>query len=141
MKKIYGFYHIALMRGGLIHDWDILFKRHLDLMESTGLLEKTNNEYEILLNIAKNYSKLELVYHNTDIKNYEFLTLQLIQNLAEKENFYCYYLHSKGVSITNIVAETIYPNTSKGDLIYNINSWLSFLDYFLIEKSIFPFSI
>ena len=49
--------------------------------------------------------------------------LEILQTISYSENFYCYYLHSKGVSKLN-----------QRGRINPIKSWRNYMEYFIIDK-------
>jgi hypothetical protein len=126
-KKIYGFYFVALMG-----EWEPIVNDQISKLFSSELYGKTNKLYvrifynnskdlDILISKLSKYDKVSIDYTNKN--EYEFGILNKMQELSKNDDFYCYYLHSKGVSKTN----------NRG-LIEPIKSWRIYMEYFLIEK-------
>ena len=105
MRKIYGIYFICCIGNYL----DII-KEQLDILESSGLYDKTDKLfcYISLYNINDTklneliikYSKIQLITEETNvyekfaINNYK----KYIQDLIGEEEYYLYYFHTKGVT-------------------------------------------
>ena len=139
--KIYGFYHIAA-----INDYETLVLKQLDRLLKSGLLSVTKILYIISIGNKDSYEKILGIINRlkitnikilsvTDLTNYEFITLKTIKKLSEKEDFNCYYLHTKGVSIS----ENNYSFYSGGKYDYNhvkecVETWREYMEYFIIDN-------
>lgn len=95
----------------------------IDTIFKSGLIdqvEKINigivGDKEVIL--PKN-DKINILYKNNNLKEYEFLTLQLLRDFCKKNDDYnVLYLHTKGAN-----------SDSKP-----INDWRQYMMYFLVEK-------
>lgn len=137
--KIYGVYFIALM----LDNWFDIVNDQLQTLLNSKLFSKTeklyirifyekNSDLEKLKKLIPNLEKIIISYTNKN--EYEYGALKIIKNLSEDENFYCYYLHSKGVSLT----EKTYGK-HKLDIKYetmknSIHSWRKYMEHFLINE-------
>ena len=134
-QKIYGFYFAALMNdwksivieqmdrlfhSKLFYDTDVLFIRVYYTIESD-----MDNFSSIVDSYRKNFSLADfnIRIYSTNENEYEFGILNLMKELAVEDEFYCYYLHSKGVSKIRD-ARRIEP----------IRAWRRYMEYFLIDK-------
>lgn len=137
--KIYGIYFVALM----MNNWKEIVSEQIHKILNSELYKKTdklyvrvfyedNQELESFKQLIQGYEKIELSYTNQN--EYEFGALRILKDLSKKENFYCYYLHSKGVSITEETYKKHKPNMSYVDVKKAITSWRHYMEYFLIEK-------
>lgn len=101
--KILGFYHI-LMKN---HFLEIVSEQMNCIIES-GLYDRVEEiqvgavgdqkELQELHNLLGAYPKFIINYFGYDILQYEFPTLDLLKKRAEKEDFYTFYIHTKGAS-------------------------------------------
>jgi len=75
---------------------------------------------DLITNIEKYNSKVEVIYTNENIKLYEYPTLKFIHNFS-KENQDCniLYIHTKGASKPKLKAEV---------------SWRHYMSYFMIDN-------
>lgn len=128
-RQIAVFYHIACMN----HWRDVVMEHTRKLVQSNLYRNAhkifysvigTKEEYEELAeSIAVVYPKIELAYHGSDIKQYEFPTLQLLYEHAQNNDADIYYFHTKGVS---------YKNTHM--IFYISERWRKYMDFFLLEN-------
>lgn len=129
-KKVYGFWHICMIN----HFLDIAAEQ-LTLINSSGLYDKCEaiyvgcvggiQELEKLKLLFSNYPKIRIQTHKTDLQQYEFPTLRLLEAKAKERNekpFYAFYIHSKGVTYPNE------PHRHGGDM------FRAFLNHFIINK-------
>lgn len=137
-KKIYGFYLVVTM-----NDWKKVFLDQINYLVNSDLFNNTEklylrvfysdeNELFFIQNLIKNYTKIYLT--STKINEFEFGILDLLQNISLEENFYCYYFHTKGVSIDE---NNVFKYHKSNDLInlkINVESWRKYMEYFLIDK-------
>ena len=135
--KIYGFYFVAL-----INDYREILDNQLTYLLNSELYTKTDklflrvfhqNNEDLRYLINKLNSQNKVIIFPTNINEYEFGILELIQKLSFKEDFYCYYLHTKGVSLTE-TTKGYYNISDLGFLKKNVESWRRYMEYFLIEK-------
>jgi hypothetical protein len=120
--RIYGFHHVALMVN-----WQEVIEEQAALLSRSGLGEKTNFCYATILGTEGGPDPADLwgertnfmVYRMPDILKFEFPTLQRMWLLAQEEEFYCYYIHTKGVRLGN-------PPP--------IRDWRHMMEYFVIER-------
>jgi hypothetical protein len=136
--KIYGFYFAALM-----NNWKSIVEPQLEYLLNSELYIKTDilhvrifyenyNDLEYLTKKLKEYKKVNIT--STKINEFEFGILDTIKKLSSTDDFYCYYLHSKGVSI-NEKNKSFYKNAN--DLKYLlkcVESWRNYMEYFIIEN-------
>lgn len=137
--KIYGFYHICL-----INDWFDIVKDQLIKIKKNGLLEKTTTLYvsilgekeqqKLFIGLINEYKNIEIVIKSQNIQLYEEPILNHLKYLSDSEDFYCYYLHAKGVSITEQNKGWYHGNTDLIHLKSCVNDWREFMEYFLINK-------
>jgi len=136
-KKIYGFYFIAA-----INSFKELVTEQIYRLTNSELYKKTDklfirvfyeNEKDkiFLLNFLSNLEKVEISF--TDKNEYEFGILNIIKKISTIENFYCYYFHTKGVSITedNFLK---YKIKKFNVLKRNVESWRKIMEFFLFDK-------
>jgi hypothetical protein len=136
--KIYGFYFIALL-----NNWRPIVDAQIDTLLNSNLITRTNkiyvrifyNEETDLKYVTQKFSKIKNIIITTTKKNeFEFGTLKIIRQLSCNENFYCYYLHSKGVSI-NEKNKSFYKNsTDLSHLLKCVESWRKYMEFFIIDK-------
>jgi hypothetical protein len=137
VKKIYGYYFIAAINSFkelVIEQTQRLFSSELfsktDKLFIRIYYEKTEDQ-EFLVNYFNSFQKIELSFTNQN--EFEFGTLNMIKNMSNLDDFYCYYFHTKGVSIT----QENYKKYKVNDfevLKQNVDSWRKIMEYFLIEK-------
>lgn len=98
-----------------------------------SIIINNDNDLEYIKNniIQDKYEIINISYNFTD---YEFITLKFIQNLSQTEKFYCFYIHTKGVSI-NEKDERITSHYTLVSLLESINSWRRYMEYFLVNKA------
>jgi len=136
--KIYGFYFIALL-----NDWKSILDSQIKSLLESELFKNTNKlfvrifyekkeDLNYILNILSKLKKIVITI--TEKNEFEFGTLEKIKEMSKYETFYCYYLHSKGVSI-NEKNKTFYKNST--DLIHLlkcVESWRKYMEYFIIDE-------
>lgn len=106
--------------------WEIVFKRQLDKLQSSGLLEEcesvhfcVNGKVDIFKDIPKINKKIHLIPVNTSFELWEYPTLNYLHCLSKKENFKTLYIHFKGLTHRN----------NK-----NVIDWYNFLEWSTIER-------
>ena len=132
--KIYGFYFAAL-----INDWKSIVINQLERLFHSNLLDDTNllfirvyyttesdmDDFNKIVDSYRNNFQIDINIHSTNENEYEFGILNMIKELATEDEFYCYYLHSKGVS-------KMFDGWEVN--IENISAWRRYMEYFLIDK-------
>jgi hypothetical protein len=119
--KTYIYFHICC-----INNWPIIVANlHNDIKNSglydvvdeirCGVLGEYDPNYEFF-----NDAKVKIVAHSLDKNIYETLTINKIHEDSQHEDFFCLYIHSKGVR---------YDGSNP-----NIEQWVSFLTYFNVYK-------
>jgi len=138
MNKKYGFYFIALM-----NDWRYVIKPQLQKIINSELFQNTDTlfvhifytNFEDLANIMaflNQFKKIKIEYSSNN--NYEFPILNKIKELSKIENFYCWYIHSKGVSITDDNKLFYHGSTDLKHLQECVRDWREYMEYFLIDR-------
>lgn len=134
MKNIAIFYHAALMNK----KWKPIVKDQVNKLKSVGLDKKAKLFCSLLGSnsdrdkFKKMYPMFEIIFEDTNFKNYEFPILNYIKKYSKKHDEYIFYFHSKGVSITpKNIAEY---ETNYDIIMENIEAWRKFLEYFTIEN-------
>jgi hypothetical protein len=137
-KKIYGFYLVVTM-----NDWKKVFLDQINYLVNSNLFNNTEklylrvfysdeNELFFIQNLIQNYTKIYLT--STKINEFEFGILDLLQNISLEENFYCYYFHTKGVSIDKNNVFKYHKSNDLTNLKINVESWRKYMEYFVIEN-------
>lgn len=122
--KYTAYYHILL-----INNWKEIVTEQLTLMKRSGLYNAVDQvkigalggSGEELEDYIKDYKKCSIAYCSTDIKEYEFATLDLLYKDSVKEKpFYGVYFHVKGVSFPKITGGKYWRDYMNE---YNLNQW------------------
>jgi hypothetical protein len=100
-KPVVGFWHVLASN----HYKQIVLEQ-LDQMIASGLYWKADKIYVFcigqdvkwLQSILVDYDKFVLFGSSEDVKLYEFPTLIKLQEYAEKNDAFCFYIHTKGVT-------------------------------------------
>jgi len=142
MKKIIGFYHIAMM-----NNWLDVVSDQITKLEKSGLLAASDHLEVTALGPHQQLKKLHLpekciVHHKDNFKSFEHVTLERIRNMSQRDDFFCYYFHTKGVSVPNHSAQHYnipekveqYGLTPFHKVLANVRRWRMLMDYFIIEK-------
>ncbi len=131
-KKIIGYWHLWMVN----HFADIV-KEQLKYLVDSGLYDALDTlhicclgEYEKFLYLQKiieKYPKIKIGAFETDNTLYEFVTLNLLKDHADKaeDDYYVFYFHSKGVSFSKSANETAF----RGGGI-----WRNSMNYWTIER-------
>ena len=133
--KIFGFYFVAL-----INDWEELVDKQLLKIFQSELFSVTDRLYIHIFDPNNNLNNFikkitlndKIIITNTSKNEYEFGILRLIKNISETKNFYCYYFHTKGVSISE-QTKNYYRVNDLTNLKSNVESWREYMEYFLID--------
>lgn len=137
--KIYGFYFIAL-----INDWRKVIKPQLSKLFNSHLINVTDklyihiyyenkNECDLLESYLKQQNSI-IEISKSNINEYEFPCLEKIKEKSKNEDFYCWYFHTKGVSITE-KNKTFYHGSN--DLIHLhrcVEDWRKYMEYFILTN-------
>jgi len=118
---IYGFYHVCLA-----NNWTALVKEQIQLIMDSGLYEKTDKIFvscvgmgrKILQNMLP--PKFQIALYNPDIRPAEVPLVRYIHELSKKEDFLCWYIHTKGVI------------SGQGN--WNVVLWRKVMEHFIIFK-------
>lgn len=105
MKKIIGYSH-----NWLVNHWEEIVTEQLHKLVESGLYDATdmiycgiigdNDSFKRYMEIIAPYSKIKVQEYSTTAELYEFHTLDIIKTQADQseENYYIYYIHTKGVT-------------------------------------------
>ena len=141
MQPILGFYHVAML-----NNWHAIMHNQINKLNKSGLLQKSEHIYTTFLGPYKQLQRLGKlpdkfhIHYEPDLALYENFTIETIKELSAKENFVCYYFHTKGVSVSD---EKRYNAKSKlkeygytpiSKVKQNVVRWRLLMDYFIIEK-------
>jgi hypothetical protein len=137
--KIVGFYFVAL----IFDNWDKIVNEQITKILNSDLFKITNElnirvyyekekDFLEFKNFLKNQPKIKIT--STTSNEHEYGILQLIEDKSNIDNFYCYYLHSKGVSITPNTMKKHKLDISFEQMTNSIESWRRYMEYFLIDR-------
>jgi len=109
-------------------DWENILKNQIFKIQRSDLHEKSEKIFVSCLGPEPNKIKLdkiipkkfEIVLFSTNAKLYEFPILEFLKNKSEKDKFYAWYIHAKGVI-----------SGRKNKI---IKYWRHHLEYFIINK-------
>jgi hypothetical protein len=129
-KNIYIFYGMYCVNDCLDR-----FLKTYNKIQKCGLLERCKKIYVTLVGNDSNYvdfiktnivilPKIEILIKENS--NCEPESLNLIWEKSQNEDFYCLFLHSKGV--------TRLDRNVSFDTMSSIDCWVDYLEYFCIEK-------
>lgn len=131
---IYGFYHIACM-----NDWKPLVDEQMKMLSEVNMdrlfisVIYNSEDDDIAYIKSKLQPHWEIVKTSGNFKDYEFGILKYMRNLAENEDFLCFYLHTKGISITE-KTNSFYPlNYGAKHLVKCVVAWRKYMEYFLFN--------
>jgi hypothetical protein len=103
MIPVNGFYHILA-----INDYMNIVNEQFNIIIESGLYHKCKTiyigcigekkEYLNLLNYFADYHKVKIESYSDNNSEFEFLTLKILKKVSDKDNFYGFYIHTKGVS-------------------------------------------
>lgn len=121
MRQILGFYHVCL-----VENWKNIVKSQVKRILKSGLYDKTDRIYTSCLGQGKHElrrilpPKFEILIHNPNIKLAEIPILQSMQNYAKNNEFFAWYIHTKGVI--------------SGRWNVHVNNWRTMMEYFIIDR-------
>jgi len=138
--KIYGFYFIAL-----INNWREVVKPQLTRIFNSSLMNDTDKLYvHVFYQDENDFYRVESLLTNLTSKveitkstfnNYEFPTLELVKEKSKTEEFYCWYIHTKGVSITENTKTFYHGSQDLSYLLDCVRDWREYMEYFIIDNS------
>lgn len=134
----YGVYHIFC-----VNNWKNVFLEQIDLLKKSDLINfidklyltityNVDSDIDFISENLKNY-KFEILY-KTKNNEYEFPALNCIKDLAKKENCNIFYIHTKGVSITEQNMKFYHNSSDINHLKECVNDWRNYMSYFVIEN-------
>jgi len=99
--KIKVFYHVLMIK-----EWEKIVREQLATLVKSGLYDECESvligalgaSIDKLEEIIEPYEKIDIVRFSYQENKFEFFTLQIAWYLAQRENFYAVYIHTKGVS-------------------------------------------
>src|SRR3990167_8218008 len=125
-KRIIGFWHICM-----INNFMEIISEQLELLLQSELYDKSENifvgcvgeidELEKIRKLFSNYTKIKIL-SLASIKNYEFPTLEIIKYKSDIDEFYLFYIHTKGVSYSDNKGGKYWRDYMN---YYNITKWRS----------------
>lgn len=104
MRSIYGYYHVCM-----INHWAEIVQEQIALIVDSGLYSQVRSIYIGCLGSKQDLGKLDtmisclpkfhIAYHSENIKEFEFPTLNLMKDHADRsDSFDAFYFHTKAVS-------------------------------------------
>lgn len=140
LPPIYGVYHIYC-----IDSWKSLFQDQLNLLNKSELLNHTTKLYISVITKFEDdirfiqsfdqWGKFVIINIDKEASKFEFPALEYIRSLSEKERFFVYYFHTKGVSITPQTFINYQRfHTSFSHLKKNSEYWRKMMEYWIFTK-------
>jgi hypothetical protein len=135
--KIYGFYHIACL-----NHWKDVFIEQINKIKLMKNVDNifisiiVNNDDDIIYIKNNIYDICKIVSISYNFNDYEFSILKYLHELSKNEEFYCFYLHTKGVSINKINMRNYYGSENLEYLLECVNGWRKYMEYFLVDRSV-----
>lgn len=140
--KIFGFYHIFA-----VNNYEYIITDQINNLKSSGLFDKTDT---LTISIIGNESSvsfakltIEKQLNKTDLNKVNIITLQNnvyesailneILRLSTIDDFYCYYFHTKGVSITNQNV-SFYHGLDYKTVSSSCEAWRKAMEFFVFEN-------
>lgn len=130
VRPIIGFWHMCL-----IGSWRDVVDEQLSELLQYGLMDAVESiqigvlgpkdEYEALKEKLEKYPKLHIKYYDTDITKYEFPTLTLLKAECHINEFFGFYIHTKGVSYTGHTGGIHWRRYMS---FYNLEKWRDCID-------------
>jgi hypothetical protein len=136
--KNYGVYHIFC-----VNNWKNVFLEQIELLIKSDLINfidklyltiiyNTDSDVDFICENLKNYNFG--ISYKTKNNEYEFPGLNCVKNLAKKENCNIFYIHTKGVSITEQNMRFYHNSSDINHLTECVNDWRNYMSYFVIEQ-------
>lgn len=131
-KRIFGYYHVLMVN----HYMDIVLEQ-LQLLKDSGLYDAVDKIYigclggyeelKILMQHLRDYPKIIISEYSTNKELYEFHTLNILKEHADKseEDYYLFYIHLKGVS---------FSEQENNAAFHGGNNWRRFMDEHTIKR-------
>lgn len=134
--KIYGFYHICLT-----NNWQDVVKDQIDKLVTSKLFTLTDKLYvvvagsgEISLDCLNKCDDFLVVKRYEDVLCYEFPVLGMMWEEANRRDFYCWYIHTKGVGIDRNNIGFYHGSTDYDYLQECVQDWRHYMEFFTIDK-------
>ena len=127
---IQGFWHICML-----NKYIEIVEEQLKLMVDSGLYDEVKKIHCGCVGDKKNLDdvfqvlkgrKKFIIYHNPDVKVYEFFSLRIIEYMVTKAKFYGFYIHTKACSWPNHPGGKYWRDYMN---YYNITQWRTALDH------------
>ena len=126
-KRIVGFYHVFA-----INNWIEVVLEQIEMMLSSGLYDAaeaiyigfngSQHDLETFKRVTGNLPKISVARVSDNALDYEFTTLRVMLQQAERDDFYGFYLHSKGVTSAFVQSHV------------SINRWRDCLNHYTISR-------
>ena len=130
--KIYGFYHIACMNNwkSVVDDQiETLSKVNVNKLFISVIFKDENDLTYIKSKLKDNWI---IIKSSDNFKDYEFEILKYMRELSIHEEFLCFYLHTKGVSVES--TKNFYPiPNGVPHLLKCVEAWRKYMEYFLFN--------
>lgn len=130
MSKVYGFMHICTA-----NQWKDIVVDQLRKIKDSGLYERVDTIFlgivgdgniDFIYNLQLDKFKIAYVHH--DIAQFEFLTLEFLQDFCKRNlDAKVFYIHTKGISTYGKVCNPPSPERQK-----NIDDWRRYLEHYII---------
>ena len=134
--KNYGVYHIFCA-----NNWKDIFLEQIDDLKNSGLIDFIDKLFLTIvysddndIHFIKENLKTFEIYYQTKNNEFEFPALKCIKELAKKENCNIFYIHTKGVSITESNMRFYHNSSDINHLTECVNDWRKYMSYFIIKK-------
>jgi hypothetical protein len=136
-KDIYVFWHVATMGN-----WEEVVEEQADVLERSGLA-KIAKIFVCKVGPASWTPRrgMHLALDQPTLDRFEFPTLKLLYDESQNKDFYCLYMHTKGVSKTvehwdanaKFYREKLHLKRIE-DLWKNEKEWRQYMQHFLVKK-------
>lgn len=128
---IYGFFHICM-----INNWREVVEEQLQLMKRSGLYDRLLTLYCGIVgtqdtSFLDKYSKIKILYKDSQIARFEFLTLEHLQNFCKtdaSDDSKIFYIHTKGISKKGK------PDPISAEMSSYLSDWRNYLNYYILER-------
>lgn len=123
--RIKGFWHICM-----VNNYRSIITEQMQMLVDSELYRESEEisvglvgsieELPFVASLIKPYDKIKVKYHSFDMDDYEFKTLNIFYRQSiEEEEFYGYYIHTKGCS---------FPNHKGGE------HWRDYMNHYIITQ-------
>lgn len=131
-SKLYGFIHVCIA-----NQWKDILSEQIQTIRESELYDKVDEIYFGIVGIPDvnfvrdfQFKKFKIAYVCPDIAQFEFLTLEFLQNFCRNNyNAKVFYIHTKGISTYGKTCKPPSPGRQK-----NIDDWRRYLEYYIIKK-------